>query len=303
MIVKARNEDKNEIYRAWKEYFAFDDGGSIDFYFDFIFDPKYCYTIRMNDEVVAALSAHKHDLSLHHRQIKASLISGVYTKKNHRRKGYMKQLMMAVLDELQHQELVTLIQAYDPSLYTPFGFEPVYYKATYTVYRDMVPQIATNDIGKEFTPSDLKKIYDNFTRRFTGYYVRSLADFELYIQGLQAERAKIIVYRQNNIVMGYAIYYEFISYLRVTEIVYLTGRAFLTMMSYLLDLNSKVKVMVSKSENIGKVIPNMEKQLDIFMMARVNDYQMFNAFYRTKVNNVQDAFSVSGLPLFINEFW
>ena len=67
--------------------------------------------------------------------LETSMILGVATIPSYRKRGCMHELMNDVLDEVEHRELVTLIQAYNPSMYTQFGFEMVYYRRRYTVHR------------------------------------------------------------------------------------------------------------------------------------------------------------------------
>lgn len=304
MIRNALVSDKKIIYRHWKEYFSFDDGGSIDFFFRYLFKEEDCYVYTIDGEIATALMAMPHDLSLHKKRIRISFISGVYTVKEHRRQGYMRLLLDDVLTRIQSQELITLLQAYTPEVYMPFGFEKVYYKNRYTIRRGDLKKVNTDNVfDSGFKIKELVDIYEKFSSHFTGYYIRDYRYFEIYLKSIVAENKKIIVYRTKGVVVGYAVYQEFLSYLNVDEIVYLDASCLISMLSYLLEINNKIKVMFSLKENINRLIPKAEKETELFMMARINDYRMFNRLFDCQVDNVKDAFKISGLPLFINEFY
>ncbi len=303
MIVKASAADQAEIYQAYKRIFAFDDGGSIDFYFKQIFQPENCFLIKKDQQIVSALMAHKHQLNLHHRLIEVSLISGVYTLEAYRRQGYMQRLLKTVLDELSHQELITLIQAYDENLYRHYGFKNAYYKNHYTLYRDEVKLAPAVNIDKNFETLELVKLYELFTSRFTGYYTRSVADFNLYLQELASEQAKLLVYRDNGIAYGYVIFYEYLSHIKISEVIYLSKQALFNLLSSLFQRNNKLLVAVSAAEDWQSIFPKHTKETTCFMQARLNDATLFNRLYETDVSDISAALQVSGLPLFINQYW
>jgi nicotinate phosphoribosyltransferase len=60
------------------------------------------------------------------RVLQVSMIIGVATPSQYRRRGYMHELMEVVLDACEHTELITLIQTESPALYEEFGFKKIY---------------------------------------------------------------------------------------------------------------------------------------------------------------------------------
>ena len=303
MIVKAKDQDKAVLYKFWKEYFAFDDGGSIDFYFNNIFNINNCFLIKEKDEIVSALMSHKHIISLHNKKIETSLISGIFTNEKYRHQGYMRRLLSTVLNELAHQELITLIQAYDNNIYLPYGFKPVYYKKSYTIEKHKNNLGEYKNISKEYSVSQLAQVYKYFMERFTGYYLRHTEDFSLYLKELAAEKAQVIVYKEADTILGYIVYYDYLTYINVSEVVYLTKSALVNMISYLFTKNSKLIVNVSQAENLERLFITEEAETSCFMMARLNDVSLFNSLYQSNISDINEAMRVSGLPLSINEYW
>lgn len=303
MIVRATASDKASLYKFWKEYFAFDDGGSIDFYFKTIFNPDDCFLIKDQNEIISALMAHKHTISLHNELIETSLISGVFTNEKYRGQGYMRRLLTTVLNELENQELITLIQAYDLELYQPYGFKPIYFKKACTLYKDENRLSEAKHISQHYQASELALVYKLFMERFTGYYVRNERDFKLYLEELAAENAQIIVYKEAETILGYAIYYEYFSYVNISEVVYLSKPALSNLVSYLFSKNNKLVVNVSQAENLERLFQANQIESSCFMLAKLNDSKMFNQLYQSSINDVLEAFLVSGLPLYINQYW
>lgn len=87
------------------------------------------------------------------------MILGVATLPSYRKRGCMHELMNDVLDEVEHRELVTLIQAYNPSMYIQFGFEMVYYRRRYTVQRSQIPTCSNEGLTYKIKSEDLLEVY------------------------------------------------------------------------------------------------------------------------------------------------
>lgn len=304
MITKALASDTREIYQMWKTMFAFDDGGSIDHYFKYHYHPENCYLIRQGNDIASSLSVHPHTINLNGVKIRASLISGVVTAFNYRQQGMMTKLMTEVLEELETQELVTLIQAYQPSIYEKFGFEMVYFRKKYHFTRNQISVYNTKGIGKEYEAEELAKLYQEFTAHFDGYYIRDVDYYQQYVSGIEAEKGKIIVYRdKTHKLSGYMIYYPDGDKIRIDEIIYQGSVALLKLINYALELSSVVSVTVSQAENLGKIIPTAIEEPVEFMMARVNDYSLFNRLYNSNAHTVKEAFGLNKKPLYIHEYW
>ena len=304
MIQKATFEDKEKVYRLWKNAFSFDDGGSIDYYFESIFREENCYVIKNKEGVISTLCFNKHSLFLHGKRIKTSLICGVATTHNYRHQGYMDRLMREVLEELEHQELITLIQAYSPELYLKYGFEMVYYRKKYHLFAHQVTRCSLKGIEMDFSDEELVLLYNKFMSLFTGYYIRNELYYKNLRRELYAESGRMVGYRnEDGLLEGYMIYYIENNEIKIEEIQYLNSLAFIKLLNYCLDLKEEIIVYVSENELIELMVENYAPEQIGYMMARVNDYELFQQLYGEKVQNVKEAFDISGRPLFIREDW
>ena len=147
------------------------------------------------------------------------------------------------------------------------------------------------------------QVYKYFMERFTGYYLRHTEDFSLYLKELAVEKAQVIVYKEADTILGYIVYYDYLTYINVSEVVYLTKSALVNMISYLFTKNSKLIVNVSQAENLERLFITEEAETSCFMMARLNDSSLFNELYQSNITDINGAMRVSGLPLSINEYW
>ena len=64
----------------------------------------------------------------------------------------------------------------------------------------------------------------------------------------------------------------------------------------------KLDIHPSHSEQVLKLIPGGSVQPLPFMMAKVNDYSLLNMTYRSAVQTVEEAFAISGKPLWMHEY-
>jgi hypothetical protein len=304
MIQKSTLEDREKVYRLWKNVFSFDDGGSIDHYFEHIFKEENCYVIKNKEGIISTLCYNKHSLFLHGKRIKASLICGVATNYNYRHQGYMDRLMREVIEELEHQELITLIQAYSPNLYLKYGFEMVYYRKKYHLFPHQVAKCSLKGIEMDFSDEELVGLYNKFMSLFDGYYIREADYYENLRHELYAESGRMITYRnEDGVLEGYMVYYIDEEEIRIEEIQYLNSYAFIKLLNYCFDLKEEITVYVSQNELVELMVENYTPEQVGYMMARINDYELFRQLYGENVENVKEAFDISGKPLFIRENW
>ena len=304
MIRKACLEDKESIYHLWKELFAHDDNGYTDYYFENLFDCENTYVKEENGEIISTLQRNSHILMFNDLPIKTSMILGVATRPDKQNQGHMHALMRQALEDAEKEEMITLIQAYDPNIYRPFGFHMEYYRNRTTYHRNQIPVYADLKVDDILTAEELCEVYTEFTKRFNGYYVRDKKYFEKYFNEVKAEGGTIVAYRNKdtNKVEGYMVYYLEKFICDIKEIIYLNSWAFLAMMGYAATTRIKVSVHTSDSEQVLKLLPGGDVQTYPFCMARINDYSIFNICYSTAIQNVDEAFKTSRKPLFLHEY-
>lgn len=304
MIEKARKEEKSQIYAMWKEMFAHDDSGSIDFYFKNIYRSENTLVLKLDNKIVSSLQCLKHDLRIHGRTISVSYIGGVVTLPQYRKQGNMHTLMNNILNEVGHQDLITLIQAYNPDIYKGFGFEMVYFRKKALIKKEQVPKANTAGLTYQFTSDQLLSVYAQFSKRFTGFYLRTEAYFKNFVLEVQAEGGRVVAcFDEKNQIQGYASLYPIQDWIELREVIYLDTKTLFKIINFALQLRPKVQFHCTQAEKIEAILTKVTFEEYGFMMARINDYDLFNRLCNCHVRNVQEAFHCSNKPLFIHEYY
>jgi len=194
MIKKATAEQTAEIREIFSICFPNEDTRYMDYFFKSVYEPENCYVNIVDGKIVSTLIRNPHAIMFNGRVLQASMIMGVATLPEYRRKGYMQELMDVVLDACEHSELLTLIQSESPVIYEPFGFSTVYKRKDVRLERKDVKRITNFGCAYEPTAIDLLKVYSAFIRRFNGFYARDLQYFVDYKKEIIAEGGKIVAY-------------------------------------------------------------------------------------------------------------
>ena len=299
MIKKATAEQTAEIKEIFSICFPNEDTRYMDYFFKNVFEPENCYVNIVDGKIVSTLIRNPHAIMFNGRVLQASMIMGVATLPEYRRKGYMQELMDVVLDACEHSELLTLIQSESPVIYEPFGFSTVYKRKDVRLERKDVKRITNFGCAYEPTAIDLLKVYSAFIRRFNGFYARDLQYFVDYKKEIIAEGGKIVAYYNGkDQIQGYAVMIPQGKELCVEEIVYLDSMSLNKLCNAALQERRVIHLHVSEAEDLTKLFPEAKVRTYSSTMARLNDARLFNK----KVTTVEEAYAISQRPLNLNEF-
>ena len=302
MIARADVKDKSLIYLYWKELFAHDDNGSIDFFFNHYWSENNCFVLKKNGELVSGLNVLKHDMMLNEQRLRVSFISGVFTRPQDQGKGYMTELMTEVLDVLSHQDLITMLLAYNPKVYEPFGFSTVMNKKVVHLTRSMIPKVSTMGVTYQVSSKELLAAYQKFTKYFTGFFVRDETYFDIMKKDLEAQNGKLVAYVENNQLMGYMMYTVSQLHVDIQEVVYFNSDTLYRLLNFAASLKERIDLSVSTAEDLSKLFPKALIEIKPWMMARLNDSNLFNKLFHVSVFNGQEAFMIAKKPLFNPDF-
>ncbi|MDY6063231.1 MAG: GNAT family N-acetyltransferase [Erysipelotrichaceae bacterium] len=285
MIRRANKQDKLIFQKIWNEYFAFDDEGFNDYFFEEEFDRGEHYLIEENNEVITIASLYPLTIKLNNKLIKTSLISGVATLEQYRHRGYMKVLMQKILSLQAYRELFTMIEAYDHHIYESLGFKPIYkrkcLKIKHNNYRCHYPL-------QEVEAEKLLMVYGQFMKRFNGFKLRQLVDFERLITKAKYENSKFLLVGNESDNYGYCIYKLYDDKVKIEEIIYLNKQALETMLSYFKN-QSLIELYVSEAEKLERFIDG-ECTSYVYGLVRINDYQLLDRLFDGKIKDIDDLF-------------
>lgn len=297
VIKKAGLKDKKIIKAMWDEAFYFDDNGYTDYFFSNVYQRDNCYILKENNEIKTSLSIIPHKLMLNGQVIDTSIIVGVVTNKKDQNKGYMKRLFSYVLKIKQEQEMITLIQAYEPKLYQRYGFDISYYKNYYQVKLQK-----NNDKVRPLRKKEYKyclDVYQKMMENFNGYILRDKNYYQLLAQELKYTKGVLYGIIENKKCLGYYIFDK--NQNMVTEIIYQDENIFNLMLDHISNLSQDIKIMLATDEikNNDKLIFIEKRQ---FMLVRINDEDQIKAHFNFKAKKYEDLLILGQKVPYINEY-
>lgn len=302
MFVRADAQDKASIYRIWKDVFSHDDHGTIDFFFEHTYKPENTYLIKENHEIISGCNVLTHTMMLFDQPVLVSYLVGVFTKPQYQGQGYMKQLVNQVLAMLSNQHLITVLMAYNPKVYRSLGFKEFVYHQQVQLKKAMIPALSTMNITYQVSAKQLHQAYHQFMQYFTGYKVRSVADFELLQQEALVQNGKVVAYVEDQQVKGYMVYLLQPLQVEILEIIYFETDTLLRLLHFASNLNQQVKVHISAYENWAFLFPKAIITKEPFLFARINDVYNFNECFNTTITGIDDLVVSLRKPLFFNEY-
>lgn len=304
MIREAGRNDKSEVYDVWKHAYPNHSRAYLNFYFKHIFDQGVCIVKEQDRRIVSSVQISEHVLRFYNQYLMVGYIAGVSTLPDYRRKGYMREVLESALDEESHNHLITLIEAFNPRLYEPFGFETIYYRKSYVVRQEFLENVTTNHLVYSADPKELLNIYREFVEFFDGGYVRDEAYYTLLMKELITNQKKLIVYRDAyKCVKGYLICQKLKNDMVVKEAIYLESAVLIEMLKGALAQDEEILVEVSQGEKLEKLFPLAIPKKQPFIMARVNNYDLFNKLFNSDVESVSQAYALVKKPLWIHEYY
>ena len=298
----AHPEEKRVIYQWWKEIFAFDDGGHIDYYFEKYIPTTQIYVLADDqDQLLSALNVHTKTLSINGDRFQTSFIVGIFTPPKVRHQGHMHRLLDAVLEHRSHTDLFTLIQAYEPGIYSSFGFVDLYARRHFILDAKHVPVLSSQGVTYDADPLSMVEVYHRFTAHFNGYAVRSVEDMRALIGEVKAQQGKIISVSRGSTLSAYAFIFPHATHIEIDEIVYTDAKALLQIISTLLASVPKVLLKVSQAEDLTKLFPKAPMERVPYTALRINNLQLFNAHFNVSAPNAASAMVALKRPLWFRE--
>ena len=304
MIKEASLEDKKQVYELWKASYPSQNQNYLTYYFKTLFDQGTCLLQEQDNKVISSIQMNEQVISFGARKIAIAYLLGVSTLPDYRRRGHMRTLMEAALDETSHNYLFTFIKAFNPKLYAPYGFETVYAHRHFLIKSEELNKVSCLHTQKEATASQLLYAYKRFIVKFDGYYIRDLAYYERLLEELELKEKRMVVYRDPvQGVCGYLIYQIIKDEIQVKEAIYQDSISLMRMLKAISEPEREILIEVSEKEHLEKIFPLAIPKKQGFMMVRVNNYELFNKYFNKQVKNAREAFEILKKPLWLHEYY
>ncbi len=300
MIRVGKKEDKKIIFDLYGRSTSFDFENRED-YFAKSFCSENVLVNEINGHVTASLQVNHYPMILHNKRILVSYMFADFYDHSKGVKNLNNLVNQAVANE-QYKTLITLVPRTNPGEFAMYGFTDVYGKREYTIAHSDLANASYQGVGKEFTIDEISELYNNFVSNFNGYLLRDRQYWLDLLDLLRFKRYNLAVYHnEQGLAEGYMIYYIEPNKVVAKEIVYSNGAALTRLLCYGLRLKKCIKVYTSANEDFTRAFPNVKYKRVTTMVAKVNDFDLFNKLYNCNVADNQAAFYLTGRPLFLNE--
>lgn len=299
MLKNASYAQKEQIRSIWLSHFANYEKAEVQHYFDHGYDDHATIVIDDDDKVISTIHMREETLMLMQQKLEVSFLLGVATIPDYRRCDYMKDLMRHVLDEEAHNHLITLIDAFYPKLYEPFGFVSVYDKKKYQISHKLLEQVSNVNVHAASSGAQLYEVYRKYIRHFDAYIVRDVGYFDELIEKYRSIGG-IAVYETAAGVQGYACYIRKEHYAEIREIVYLGSAAIMKLAHWIMRDDPYIMIHVSQDESLEKLFPLAIPKRVPHMMARINHPALFQRLYGQKAASTKEVFASLKKPMFLH---
>ncbi len=301
-IVKATVGEKEQLHRYFKEAYPNKSGELIDAQFRVHFNPEDIYLYKKGDEIVSVAHISERVLSLNGKNLRTAYVSNAFTRQVHQGKGYMSKFLGELLDEVGRKSLITLLRAYEPSIYESLGFERVLEVAKYRINALDIKDFGVSGILLAPKSEDLLMVYKEYTDHFDGYFVRDESYFDTLKQDYSKRTGDVVGLVVGGKLVGYCVYDVNGMQVEVKECVYDKAGTLMRLLSYVSKGKTTVTLWSSEAENISKVFPKAKRSTQPYLSARLNDKDLFERLYDIRVISAYSAFNAFDKPLFNRDF-
>lgn len=277
LLVGFCNEKDLDAIRNLYEQ-AFDDSlDFVDYYFSHKIVPNRVVGLKQDEKLISMAHLNPFEVTFAKLKYPVSYFVAVATHKDEQGKGYMGKVMKYALQALYEKgEAFSLLMPIDSRIYERYGFGFIEdhldinsLTGTWTIeYKKPEYKIATKDDAEQ-----LFMQYSNYCKRFNLFNCRSEEEFLRLFLELEADDAKTLLFQD-----GYVITYFENEQLHVREIVALSEKSLMEILSYLKDAAERVIIHDHVLSDVKQYVPNISENqivLKQFMMARVIDAKQF----------------------------
>jgi len=209
MIRIAEINDKKDFYKLWKICFG-DSDAFCDWFFDNRFSPDHSVVLEREEEIISCMQAFPYTIQIRGKEIPGAMLCGVSTHPDHRKKGLMGKVFTY---EMQHlRNMGYLVAVHTPAVlpsYFSYGHLPVadaaYLKANVIALQKTSENCC---IMEEKEWYKCFPFYEKFAEKYSGIIKRTEEDFLRKAADYAADGGKMLAYTENNLIKGYAFYYQ-----------------------------------------------------------------------------------------------
>lgn len=238
-IKKANDDNLEDIMNLWKQRFDEESDDTSDYFFTHLYQPSSCYILISDGELISMIHARNMNIMLNNVPERVSFLVGIATTNDYEGCGYMKRLLQHILQDLKKEERFVLLQAYNPAIYKPFGFEETYPLAR-TKLDKTCYNLSNGVVSSQFLTSELLDIYQMYTQAKNGYRIRDESYYKQTLPYKAIWDEQTLIHRTNNIADSYCIVHEDEHEIHIQECIYKNEEALHSLLSALCESDKTI---------------------------------------------------------------
>lgn len=239
------------------------------------------------------------ELVLHHKHLSVSYLHhGVHDSVE-----AMETLVEAIVEESAQKHLLTLVQSNDVELFESLGFETVVDMYRYNMNSSIVPEFGVDGIVLDPKSEELLSAYQNFSKHFDGYFERDIQYYDEMKQYLKSMGGSIVGLTANGKLVGYLLFINYKTSIEVLECCYDKSGTLLKLLSFASRGKARIVMYCSVFEKIEKILPESRREKVPFILAKVNDQELFERLFHIKIISAYSAFNAFGKAIWNRDFY
>lgn len=242
-----------------------------------------------DSKLISSLSMTTNSYMINGRVLKASNLFGAITLKGYD-PIYLDNIIKECTSFLEYRELISFASCRDERLFLPYGFKTVYKRNRYTLTRNDVSRITNDGCMYDPTSKDMLNLYSSFVKKFNGFKIRDIDDFDKLKEVIKSKAGKIVGYYENGELRSYATFVMVNKDLYIDECIYNDVISLLKLLNIALQQRHTIYLSVSEAENLAPLFENAKCETVGFKMARLNNIDLYNRLFRTKVENIEQIY-------------
>ncbi len=242
------------------------------------------------EELLAKLSVIPLEVSIHGKAYAMGGISGVATYPEHRRSGYIRQLMQESLKLMKDAgQLISYLAPFSIGFYRKFGWELLANQIHFTIQKDQLPKRGPIPGSLARVPIDhphISELYQSYAQRNNGLLLRSESWWQKLNKGRKDAKAAVYT-NSSGEPRAYLIYTLKDFQMKIKEYIYLDEESRRAMFVFISQHDSMLNTVSGISAYHAQLSflldePAIKQELKPYFMARIVDVKPFLEAYPFK---------------------
>lgn len=205
MIKYLSNNEKDNTRIIWENIFQEDTKKFLDYYYTYKNSDNKILCKYVDEKIVSMLHLNPYKLNINNKEFLSYYIVAVATLPEHRKKGYMGELLNKSLNDMYKENVpFTFLRPAKKEIYLPFDFEYIYNHNYLELNNCNLQEIEINENDYESIANFTNEFLNN---RCNTFCIRDSKYIDTLLKEVKSENGNIIKLFDNNNFIGYYVYW------------------------------------------------------------------------------------------------